>query len=246
MDFKLDVASGSIVGGRAEQQDAFCVQSDTDWFLAAVCDGMGGMSYGGEASRVAISTLCDFLNRHSREFLHNIPDFFLELKDVLDEKVYELSRSTNCNGRVGTTIVMSVVSDAGLYWFSVGDSRLYIRRDSDVICATRDHNYLFTLNYLYKKGKLNRDYYEKECKEKGEMLTGFLGMGGIDFFDISRHPLALKPGDVFMLTSDGLYKTVDNDVIESVLCSDKSADGMLDELFGEVEKKNKKIRIIQP
>lgn len=47
----------SLLGGREEQQDAYCLERRRGELLAAVCDGIGGLPDGAEASRSAVQAL---------------------------------------------------------------------------------------------------------------------------------------------------------------------------------------------
>ena len=47
----------SLLGGREEQQDAYCLERRWGEIFAAVCDGIGGLPDGAEASRSAVQAL---------------------------------------------------------------------------------------------------------------------------------------------------------------------------------------------
>ena len=50
-------ASLTMLGGREEQQDAYCLERRRGELLAAVCDGIGGLPDGAQASRSAVQAL---------------------------------------------------------------------------------------------------------------------------------------------------------------------------------------------
>ena len=130
---RVEIAVRSVIGTRDKQQDNACVLTNHDCIFAALCDGMGGLENGGEASELAIQTFEEQYRKH------NGKDSRAFLADCLrraDSAIYLHSKA-----RSGTTAVMLVVHKLSLYWASVGDSRLYILRGDEIIQATRDHNY---------------------------------------------------------------------------------------------------------
>lgn len=204
-DFRYDAAHGSILGSRKEQQDALFLDVGEADVFAVVCDGMGGLADGHQASEMAIQTLIKLYRQKDRaESFHQ---FFTNAVDQLDEAVYLLSKNGGSGKRSGTTIVSAAVEKDQLHWFSVGDSRLYLIRDEEIVCATRDHNYFLLMDNLLQTGRMSREDYEQE-KHRGEALISFLGIGGIDIIDVSTSPFRLQADDVILLMSDGLYRNV--------------------------------------
>jgi serine/threonine protein phosphatase PrpC len=192
------IAEKSILGTRDEQQDGSFVHCAENRAFAVVCDGMGGLGYGSAASAVAVARLKElYAEKTSTEAW---PVFFLRAVDILDECVAALrdARGEKCNA--GTTLVAAAIEDNALTWLSVGDSRLYILRGGEIVRATRDHNYFLMA--------------QTTDRRKGEVLISFIGMGGVELMDINETPFRLLPGDILLLTTDGLTKALsDNDIL---------------------------------
>ena len=123
-----------------------------------------------------------------------------------------------------------------LYWLSVCDSRLYIIRADEIAAATRDHN--FSL-YVEEKQRLGTATPEEiASREKhGEALMSYIGMGGIEMMDINRNPFALCAGDKLLLTSDGLYRLLDDREIYDIVGHRETAEDAADALIAEAERK---------
>lgn len=205
---RVDVGQYSIIGTREEQQDAVSIDIQSGCVLATICDGMGGLDNGQQASICAIETLRTL---HKEKLVsEKYPDFFLRAVDILDESVCALRHVHHNRIISGTTIVSAVVTENQLFWLSVGDSRLYIVRGEEIVCATTDHNYNLILNKAYHSGEISEAEYRAEA-EKGEALISYIGMGGIDMIDMNSQPFALQSGDIIMLTSDGLYRCLSMD-----------------------------------
>ncbi len=209
----VSMFASSIMGTRKYQQDSYaCIETPVG-SLAVICDGMGGLEGGEKASGLAVKTLLEDYITDSitdiRKFLHN------EVMNA-DSLVY---RITDENGRplgAGTTIVAVHIKDGTMNWISVGDSKIYVIRNNELHCIVREHNYRLMLNSMYAKGEITLEQYRSEEK-KAEALISYLGMGNVSLTDENEAPLQLLPGDIVLLCSDGLYKSVSDERILAVI-----------------------------
>ena len=231
---KLELYEKSIIGSRDDQQDCCASSLCTNTAFAAVCDGMGGTNGGAVASRTATERMMSMYR--AKEPLEGYPDFFLRSIDVLDESIVAIQRNPGFEG-AGTTIVAAAIDGSELYWLSVGDSRLYILRGSEIIQVTRDHNFALCLGQwgeteLRTAKAINNSLY-------AEMLISFIGIGGIRIYDNNRTAFELCPGDMVLLTTDGLTKALDDREIHHILTSNSPHEGM-DILFRRATAKSNK------
>lgn len=210
-DSILETGWYSDIGNRETQQDSCRISFHHGVLLTTVCDGMGGFQ-GGE---LASSTAVNHLHTRFESTEASDAEFYLNILDELDAQVFFLKDDTNRRLKAGTTIVSVIIDGNKMSWLSVGDSRIYIVRDNEMIQATRDHNYREMLNELLSKGSITKKQYEAESK-KYTALTSYVGMGGIKLFDISTKSFGLKDGDLILLTSDGLYNAVQVEKITEV------------------------------
>lgn len=223
------------IGGRSEQQDFAFARIDHDQAFAVLCDGMGGTSDGGEAGRTAVSTMrllySDYLGRADHE---SVPSFLYRTMISADEDV-----TKKLNGRSGTTMVAVSLSGNRLYWLSVGDSRLYIFRAGELVQATRDHNYFLRLDEMLGNSEISREIYEAEAR-RGDALISYIGMGGITLFDLTKTELTVQPGDMLLLSTDGLFKVLGPEAIQQILSSDLAlavkADSLMEGVSAHAEK----------
>ena len=226
----VEIRACSDIGGREEQQDKAYVYTASSFVCAMICDGMGGTERGNDASGIAVETLQSRLEEFvCRQNWENVPHFMMSTMMEQDERVVEkLGRR-----RGGTTAVTVFIKDKKLYWFSVGDSRLYIFRDGEMVQATRDHNYYLRLNEQLQKSEITQTEYEKEAV-RGEALISYMGVGGLSVYDITNIPFDLQDKDVLLLTTDGLYKALPQSMIQHIICDKGELSEKADTLLKQI------------
>ncbi|KQX22699.1 hypothetical protein ASD39_07855 [Sphingomonas sp. Root50] len=157
--------------------------------LAIVCDGMGGMVNGHDASsRAAAAFLTTMIaNTSDREFS---PLDLMRACEAANAAVYE-----RYDGKGGTTLTaLSITSDSGAC-VHVGDSRLYaVEHDGDLRLLTRDD----TLSAIVQAeaGDVNED-------ELDNRLLQFVGIGPV--MTPALFPVNFAGTNLFFLTSDGTH-----------------------------------------
>ena len=216
-------------GRREYQQDAVYVTPSKKFaanrktrVMAVVCDGMGGMADGGKASRTAIQMMINGFQNVQNQPQMNIPGFFRSAIVTIDKTIASFPKE---NGRgSGTTMVAAIAEENKLCWASVGDSRIYIIRENnnqtEMRQITRDHNYWLRLQEMVAQGKMTQE--EAMGKRQKEALISFLGIGNVSLMDISTEPIPMQYGDIVMLCSDGITKTLPDHQIKSIILDDKN------------------------
>lgn len=220
----LSYSLRSEIGTREEQQDYAICFNENNFFVAVVCDGMGGLEGGYAAGKCAAETFMDIIKKRDKS--ESMPSLLLRSVDILDEKVSNLNGVSAKKLNSGTTIVAVIIKNGMLYWLSVGDSRLYLMRQNELVRATRDHNYSLILNSM-PQGYIPT---EEEC-QKREALVSYIGIGGIEIMDISRNPVSLLKNDKILLTTDGLFKSLTDEQIKLILSNDLDAENVADNLL---------------
>lgn len=146
------------------------------------------------------------------------PDFFKSQAAILNETVLNLKGLGGKAFRAGTTMAAVVIRNAQLYWFSVGDSKIYIIRNEEMSQVNREHNYRLTLQQSLKSGRISeRQYHAEEMKDQAEALISYLGISRLSLMDINAAPFELKAGDIVLLCSDGLYKSLNDSQIKALV-----------------------------
>lgn len=218
-NLKLVPSNCQHIGARERQEDAFGFSdlSDEDLVkqngvLAVVADGMGGLAKGDRASQVAVSIfLREYKERQEDEPLNK---HLLSTLQRSNTAVYDLAFTGDEDDELGTTLVAAAVQDGEMHWISVGDSRIYLYRNSSLEQLNKDHIYANKLENDVENGLISRKEAEKHPERA--FLTSYLGCHEPPEVDYSEEPVSLKPGDAVMLCSDGLTNTLSLDEIIDV------------------------------
>lgn len=210
-----NVANLQGMGARERQEDAFGFVNVTDLnlikkkgMLAIVCDGMGGMNDGSLASETAVDSIrAEF---DSFDYNEDLTEQLCKAVINAGEKVYKL-----LNGYGGSTAIVCLFYNEALYYVSVGDSYLFLKRGDELSLINRMHT-VFTDNCLETLNKGIADPSSVIMDDKPEAVTQFLGKGEIDDIDGFRIPLKLQPDDRVLICSDGVGSVLDQN--EIMLC----------------------------
>lgn len=192
-------------GRRSSQQDCFSVSppemAAAHGQLILVADGMGGLSDGDKISQAAVSAaITAFPAAQGRP-----EEILVELLRRANDAVNRLlGPSGFCQG--GSTMLMGLLKEGVFHWLSVGDSRIALLRDGALYQLNRDHVYTNELYIKAANGEMTPG--EASSHRNGGGLTSFLGMGQLKYVDIPTGGIKVRPGDRFVLMSDGVYNAL--------------------------------------
>jgi PPM family protein phosphatase len=171
--------------------------------LFAIADGMGGAQAGEIASHLAATSV-----QHGQPLQQAGRDGGSEaaveqLIQDANRSVYERARSDESTSGMGTTMTVALVDGDLVRIGHVGDSRAYLVRDHSLEQLTEDHS---LVGELVRSGRLSPE--EAEDHPHRSVITRVLGTD--PEVDVDSFSVAAKPGDLFMLCSDGLTSMVDD------------------------------------
>jgi protein phosphatase len=187
---------------RRRNEDAYVVEPP----LFAVADGMGGARAGEIAAKIAASVLRDSSGE----------DAVVELIKEANRRVYEAATEDETRSGMGTTITAAIVGDDGVQIGHVGDSRAYRVRDGKLEQLTEDHSLVAE---LVRSGKLSPE--EADVHPQRSVITRTVGTD--PDVDVDTLEIDARPGDVFLLCSDGLTTMVDDTSILAVVQKNRAS-----------------------
>ena len=206
----------TIIGDRKSQQDRGKIEQDAGGrLLAVVCDGMGGMEGGAMASATGIQSIVDRFGEFPESWEAGA-DWIRNSLIRADEEVASLRNASGAPLGGGTTCVLAVAGEDGFLWGSVGDSRIYLLRAGTLHILNRMHNYNLKLDQLLQDGEIDLEERMRRGA-RGEALISFLGIGGLPMVDVGGTVITWEKGDVLVLCSDGLYKSLTTPQVQAVI-----------------------------
>ena len=203
---------------RTVNEDAILVRPDIG--LWVVSDGMGGHAAGDFASQTTIGLL-DRIPRH----VDDPAEIMQEARHALHAAHHLIAAEATRRGSgyIGATVVLLLLSEEHFMCFWVGDSRLYRLRDGVLDMISTDHSFV---GELVEKGFLT--WAEAEHHPQANQITRAVGIG--DVLEIDKRRGDVRPGDRFLLCSDGLSKYAGNDLLRRYLM-ERPVEVLADELL---------------
>jgi len=210
---------------RSENQDRMsrCTTPLGEVFIVA--DGMGGHKGGATAATMTI----DGFERSLRSVnSHDSgPAALLHAAQQTNAEIHRLANSGDpAIAKMGSTVVLALVSGQQLIIGHAGDSRAYLYRDGQLQRLTRDHS---AVQQMLDHHLLT----EEEAREHPDANIINRAFGQKPEMDLEiSEPLNLQAGDGVLLCTDGLCGYVDDAAIEGAISAREEAQQITDELIG--------------
>jgi len=222
MEYFADTDIGKI----REQNEDFFYARDS---LFIVADGMGGHNAGEVASRIAVEVFTKNFDRSLKDKIKktssvkkynltplNIEELLLESIRIANEEVFDTAVSKSEYYGMGTTFTGCFIHGQKAYIIHVGDSRLYVKRGSEMNLLTSDHT---IVGELYRRGEIS--YEDTFDHPQRNYLTRVLGVTEDIDPDFSSHKILKE--DVMLICSDGLNSMLKDKEISSIMDKYKNA-----------------------
>jgi protein phosphatase len=229
--------SGLTDVGRARKHNEDCYEIDRDRLLFVVADGMGGHSHGEVASRIAVDTIRDFIQRENAADPAGenstgdgpLREHSLKLRRAVrlaHDQVLEAIHQDGSLQGMGTTVVGLLVRDRTAALAHVGDSRAYRVRHGELRQLTQDHTWV---HEQVKAGYLSEEQARHHPLKN--VVTRALGSDKEVLVDLQE--IEIEPGDLYLICSDGLTTMLDDGEILRIVQSGGSLDETCRRLIGE-------------
>jgi serine/threonine protein phosphatase PrpC len=174
--------------------------------LLAVADGMGGMAAGDVASNIVIATMAPL----DEDVPGNaMIDTLRGAVDLANQQIRDAVEENPAMEGMGTTLTAMLFSGSKMGMVHIGDSRAYLVRDGEFAQVTKDDTYV---QMLVDEGRISLE--EANSHPQRSLLTRALdGRDADPEYSVRQ----VKPGDRYLLCSDGLSGVVSAETIESTL-----------------------------
>jgi serine/threonine protein phosphatase PrpC len=199
--YKIEAGTGQHLGDRQEQQDRvalFAAPRAPGYMMAVIADGMGGRSGGALAAEQVIRTAKQAFDLFSPQ-TDNV-EHLLESIARDAHTIIQLTALSSEKEPHSTMIALVITPERDAVWVHVGDSRLYRFSGPNFIERTIDHSYV---ERLVREGRVARADAQKH--RLANVLLSALGTRGSELQVTIGRYRGLKPGDAFLLCTDGLW-----------------------------------------
>jgi protein phosphatase len=167
--------------------------------LLAVADGMGGHAAGEIASALALKTLVEAVGERRP---------LGEAFRMANERVHKMASEPGKQG-MGTTLVAVLVDGSQFSVANVGDSRVYLVSAEGIRRLTEDHSFVAE---AMKRGQSEEEAMATPWKDALTRSIGTDEEVEVDVFG----PYPIEDDSAFLMCSDGLYKTLDDDELRDL------------------------------
>jgi protein phosphatase len=189
--------------------------------LFAVADGMGGAQAGEVASKIAADAFSDSDDRGEA------PEGYLRrVVRTANDRIHELAELDAARSGMGTTLTAALLGDDEVSLAHVGDSRAYAFRDGELKRLTSDHS---LVEELRRQGRLT----EAQAEEHPQRSIITRALGPEPDVEVDTMTFPARPGDVFLLCSDGLTTMVPEERIARILERSRDLDSAVSRLVRE-------------
>ncbi len=205
--------------GRMRRENEDCLKCDSENKVFVIADGMGGHVAGKIASSTAVEKFHSEISRILKDSKLTLP---FEYKS--DENFYEvlikygygqvnaaintkIQKDSSLQG-MGTTMSVVIIVKNQVHIGHIGDSRVYLFRNSQISQLTRDHS---LAEQMIQNGILKREE-RNQFKGKNIILKA-LGPKEAEAPDYIVRDL--EPNDLFLMCTDGVHNYFEEDSLIS-------------------------------
>jgi PPM family protein phosphatase len=230
-----DFAARQYCGRRENQEDYYAFADATapedeplSRLLLVIGDGLGAHAAGNVASYLAVGSFIK--TYHEKESLATTWRLRVSLEAANETLGMMSNRLPDMGSSMGTTLVGILATTTTLHWISVGDSPLYLYRDSKIIRINEDHSLVPVIEEKVRRGELSKEDAAKH-PDRHVLQSALLGQQ-MALIDAPKDPIMLQKGDIIIGASDGIM-TLSEKQLEDLLSfgrhttADKIADAII-------------------
>ncbi|MBR0208923.1 MAG: serine/threonine-protein phosphatase [Oscillospiraceae bacterium] len=208
------------IGRRPNNEDALAVAEGKGGALACVADGLGGHQNGEFASRAATDEL--------RRLFEEESFGGSELKEAVMRADAAVRRVHETAPGALTTIAALWLGEYRAVAAHVGDSRIYQFRDGKVLYQSVDHS---AAQLAVMAGEITPQQIRTH-RDRNKLLRV---LGGEREPKVSQQPLDVRPGDRFLICSDGFWEQITEETMLALARGGGDAASWLDDMRAAVQ-----------
>lgn len=207
-----DIAFYTDQGKRDNNEDTVTVAETSKSIIAIVADGLGGHSDGEIASQQAVDTIRRLLSDCE-------PD-----EDIIIDAIQDASKNIfsmhSSGGTMLTTVAVLWLGNDSAIVANVGDTRIYQFRNGEIIYQSLDHS---KAQMAVLVGKL-LPHQIRQSKDRNRLIRV---LGTSDAPKVDCRSLDIRPGDRFLLCSDGFWEPVSEEKMKITMSESETSEQWL-------------------
>jgi protein phosphatase len=214
LNYEMEFLKSTDVGlVRALNEDY--ADFDSDHYVFALADGMGGHQAGEIASAMAIDLTIKSLKAYTSTLNNKtksreISNALIKIVEDSNKIIYEAGLRNNSRKGMGTTIVIGLFHGEFIYYAHVGDSRFYLLRNRLLNPLTKDHTLLQEM--IDKSPGKEQEF---NATIHSNIITQALGVKEV--LDVSTSFCEISSGDIFLSTTDGVHDAMSHSDLEQTV-----------------------------
>jgi len=222
---KYTLGEHTLRGSRKINQDRIAYAERDNAVMLVLADGLGGHARGELASELLTQNVVQSFTNVRQPVIEQ-PSAFLALSILHAHKMIRAMGEAHqppINPR--TTCVLCLVQNGYAYWAHVGDSRLYLFRNGELVERTQDDT---MIERMRQEGVLTEE--EMLTHPDKSRLLKCVGGPRDPSVSLGQETL-LNPGDVLLLCTDGLWEALPQETIIGYLQKPELGDAVVDMLL---------------
>ena len=232
---ELDIGSSMTIGSREIQEDEVGTLATTAGLLAVLADGMGKEFGARIASRTAVGTFLDLFRDYNA---FDNPQYYY--RKAFNAANRAILKEFGDEGYGAASLGAAMIQQNWLYYAVVGNVKICIYRKGDLVPVSAGHTLDVLAENHFRIGKLSRE--DALTMLENHRLYNYLGQDGFKDIELFDRPIALQPGDIVVLMSDGVYDLIPWKDLEAILAVGQDCQSMAYEIIEQVNQNKSEIK----
>jgi len=210
-------------GNRPQNEDfIISVSLSETSSIHIIADGMGGYEHGDIASNTVAHTIVDFFQQRV-PLLGEVCNFVIREAIELSNQTIQKLRS-QYHSKMGATLAGLLILESEAFAFWVGDARIYLIRNNQIIFQSTDHS---LINQMAESGQVITPAIKQQY---GHIVTRAIQGNHDNVIPDIINIKNLSTSDQFIICSDGVHNVISSSQLEHLLKMNPVADDFISEV----------------
>lgn len=229
VSLQVDAGMEQTTGNKELQSDRVQAQKTPAGVLAVIADGIGKTNIGQVCAQIAMDTILDKYEPYT--FLSHPDHFFRTAFYEANRRIQMTLEESKGGASLGTVFV----NETELYYALAGNIRIALFRGGEIIPLSKGHTLDVLAEEAWKNGTISRQEAVWSMEEK--RMWNYVGMDGFHEIEVESQPILIKPEDVVLLATCGIFEELSWSEIEDILVKQGGLQEKAEEIVQAAERK---------